>query len=335
MGRRADAEALAELHTILPHASETGEFGPLDDLHRRVAGQDGIGLSARLRIECELEAQRSRTREVAASVRVWENLTRRAAAAGLPATDPTFMSIRSYRAQYIRRRGGPGDRARGAALYEEEYRLRHAALGSDDPRTATAHANLALALRDRGEPGDLALARSMLEKETLNRIRIHGANHPFSWIAQVIFAQTLVRMAEAEKDESERRGLAQEAADVTHALLNSRRRRYGDSDGSTLRAHLVHAHALLVLGQEESAIRELRAVQAAERRSAADLDPGWTDLLLARCLRGVDARTAYVHARRARAAQVALYTAQSRQIEDTDRLIVELAAELGEAQEVS
>ena len=335
MGRHADSEVLAELHTILPHTSETGELGPLEDLHRRVAGHDEIDLSVRLRIECELEAQRSRIREVAASVQTWEDLIHRATAAGLPAADPAFMSIRSYRAQYIRRRGGPGDRALGAAMYEVEYRLRYGALGPDDPQTATAHANLALALRDRGESGDLALARSMLEKETLNRIRIHGANHPFSWIAQVIFAQTLVRTAEVEKDESERHGLAQEAADVTRALLDSRRRRYGDSDGSTLRAHLVHAHALLILGREASAIRELRAVQAAEGQSAGDVDPGWSDLLLARCLRGLDTKAAYVHARRARASQAASYTTHSRQVEDTDRLIVELSAELRDVQEVS
>jgi hypothetical protein len=335
MKRHADAEALAELHTILPYASDTGDLGPLEDLHQRVARKDDVGPSTAFRVECELEAQRSQSREVAISAQVWADMAGRAGEAGLLAIDPTYMSIRSYHAQYVRRRGGPGDRARGAAMYEEEYRLRCAALGPDDPRTATAHANLALALRDRGEPGDLARARAMLEEETLNRFRIYGANHPFSWIAQVIFAQTLVRMAEVADDRNERRDLAQEAADVAHALLDSRRRRYGDSDGSTLRAHVVHAHALLVLGRKESAINELRTVQLAENSSVGDIDPGWTDLLLARCLRELHPRRAFFHARRARASRAALYTAHSRQVEEADRLIAELAAEVDDAQNAS
>jgi hypothetical protein len=335
MKRHADAEALAELHTILPYASDTGDLGPLEDLHQKITCRDDVGPSTRFRVECELEAQRSQSREVAISSRVWANMAHRAAGAGLSAIDPTHMSIRSYHAQYVRRRGGPGDRARGTAMYEEEYRFRCAALGPDDPRTATAHANLALALRERDEPGDLALARAMLEKETLNRFRIYGANHPFSWIAQVIFAQTLVRMAEVAEDESERRDLAQEAADVAHALLDSRRRRYGDSHGSTLRAHLVHAHALLVLGRKESAIKELHAVQVAENSSAGNVDPGWTDLLLARCLRELHPNRAYFHARRGRASQAALYTAQSRQVEEADRLIAELVVEVDDARNAS
>lgn len=320
-----EAELRAELWTVMAHAAETGDLQALERLRATVAGlEPRVHPSLELLIECDLEALRSRSRAVAASVRVWEDLTRRAANT-LAGDDPTLLSIRSLYAQYVRRRGEPGDLERGVRMYHEEWARRLDLLGEDDSRTGVAHANYALALRERGGADDLATALKLLKTEALRRIERYGAAHPFTWKAQVVLAQTQVRAAEGSPEPVGRKQFAEEAAATAKALLDSRRRRYGFSDRSTLNAHLVHAQALLVLGRTDEAVPEIRTVQqAGRRRPGTGLDPGWAELLLARSLAADAPAEALGYAEEALRLRIGYYPESSRQVIEARRLVRDL-----------
>ncbi|MFI0486618.1 hypothetical protein [Actinomadura sp. 9N215] len=312
---------LAEVRTVLAYAAETGDCARLVELAEQTVRNREIGDSVRLSVECDVQALLSWARAFADSAVAWGRLERRAAAL-LPEDDPTLMSIRSMHAQYVRRRGEPGDEELGVLMYQDEWNRRVEHLGRDDPRTGIARTNLALALRERGRPDDVDDALRILEEETLSRVDRHGAGHPFTWRAQIILAQTKVRAAERAPDEETRERHAREALDIAGALLGARRRRYGGSDKSTLNARLVHAQALLVLGRTAEAAAELREVRTIPRRPG--MDPGWPEFLLARALTRDEPTEALTHARKALDLRRRYYPRGSRQVREARDLVREL-----------
>lgn len=316
----AEIRLLAEVRTVLAHAAETGDCARLLELARE-SRSPKIGHSVRLSIECDLQALVSRSRAVAESVPLWRSLENKAAAF-LPEDDPVLMSIRSMHAQYVRRRGEPGDDERGVQMYQDEWTRRVEQLGPDDPRTGIARTNHALALRERGSPGDVDRALSILEKETTRRQNRYGSGHPFTWRAQIVLAQTKVRAAERATDKGKRERHAREALDIAQALLDARRRRYGGSDRSTLNARLVQAQALVVLGRTPEAVAELRAVRRIPRRPG--MEPGWPEFLLARALSPHAPDEALAHARKALQLRERYYPLGSRRVAEARHLVREL-----------
>jgi len=168
---------------------------PLVDLHLMVCDQLGPTSSLALLVEYNLEELRSRSRSVAESARVWEELHARADAV-LDGRDTTLMSIKALHARYVRLSGGPADRDAAVQSYEVEWRRRLAMLGAMAHRTSTAHANFAIALRDHGGWENLRRACRIAREEVAVRQEVWGTDHSFTWIAQAILAQTLLRAAE-------------------------------------------------------------------------------------------------------------------------------------------
>jgi hypothetical protein len=78
--------------------------------------------------------------------------------------------------------------------------------------------------------------------------------------------------------------LVAEGRSLAEAVVAARQDRFGPSSGATLRAQLVRAHAQLLAGEPAAAMAEIRYVLATNRRTGANLDPGWPELLLARAL---------------------------------------------------
>ncbi|MFD0683754.1 hypothetical protein [Actinomadura fibrosa] len=292
-----ETELISELATLVTHVDDTGDPMPLRELLAEARRRSGVRPATVLRVECELEKWLSRDRDAALSAEVWATLARRAAEERVAARDPAYLAIRALHAQYVRRRGRPGDADLAVGLYEREHALRTRLFPPDDPRISTVHANLAMAIRERGRPGDLERALEMLEREAALRTRTHGSGRPFTWIAQLVLAQTLVARAEEAAAADDRRAFAGQAAEHSEHVLAGRRLRFGGSHPATLRAQLVHAHALLLLERGAEAVELLRAHQRQD--PAAAVSPGKSDLLLARALRDADPAAALLHARRA------------------------------------
>ncbi|WP_007515277.1 hypothetical protein [Pseudofrankia saprophytica] len=181
--------------TVLTYTDATADPRPLVGLHEEVRAALGPTGPLALLLEYNVEELRSRTRSVAESARVWAELHARAEAT-LDRHDTTLMSIKALYARYARLSGGPADLDAAAQNYEVEWRRRLAILGAKADRTSTAHANLAIALRDRGGRDDLRRACEIAREEVQVRHAVWGADHSFTWIAQVILAQTLLTVAE-------------------------------------------------------------------------------------------------------------------------------------------
>ncbi|MFC5187894.1 hypothetical protein [Actinomadura harenae] len=277
----AETEFVAELTAVLAYTADTRDVGPLRELTEEAARREDLSKSSWLLAKCELERELCRERDAADAVMVWEGLARHAA--GLPDEDPARLVINTMRAKYVKRRGHPGDPERAAELYRREWERRRRLLPEEDPRLSTARANYAVAVRDRGRPGDIKEALGILEEETKRRVDRFGAHLPFTWIAHVVLAQTLILLAEETDDPEERRRLAAEAADNTHDKLTQRRRRFGWSHAATLRAQVVRAHALVLTGDLTAAIEILDPLVGQEK--AMQIEPGRCDLLLARAHR--------------------------------------------------
>ncbi|RFS82247.1 hypothetical protein D0T12_28860 [Actinomadura spongiicola] len=292
-----DQELRSELCTLVTYVGDTGDPRPLRELLTEADHDSTVGRAVVLQIECELEKWLSRGRDAAVSADVWAGLARRAAAMRLAPDDPAYLTIRMLHAQYVRRRGRPGDLELAVRLYRREWELRTQLFPADDCRISTAHANLALAIRERAAPGDLERALDMLEEETARRMRVHGSDRPFTWIAQLILAQTLIMRAEEAVDPDEVRAAALSAGEHSEAVLTGRRVRFGRSHHATLRAQLVHANALILLGRCADAVGLLGAHQRHD--PSGTTSPGKSDLLLARALKNTEPLRALVHARHA------------------------------------
>ncbi|WP_131741839.1 hypothetical protein [Actinomadura roseirufa] len=285
---RAEAEArlAARNETALHRAETTGDLTRLAGVHASGVRELGPGDPVVLLVECGLEELRSRARPARESAAAWEALRGRAAKVLLD-EDPVLMTIRAHHVRYRRLRGARADLERGVRAYRAEWLWRCARLGEDHQRTRAIRANLALAMRDRGDDGDLPRALRMLEEELEHRLSRYGAAHPFTWVAQLVLAQTVIRALEAG-DPAIASGTVRPAPDAERAVrlaegvVNARRTRFGRADRSTLRAHLVHAHAVLLAGRAADALREVHHIRATARRSGVPLDPGWSELLLAR-----------------------------------------------------
>jgi hypothetical protein len=294
-------------HTVLAYTEATADPWPLVGLHDRIGAALGPADPLALLVEYHVEELRSRTRSVAESARVWADLHARAEAA-LDWHDTTLMGIKALYARYARLSGGPADLDAAAQAYEVEWLRRLAILGPRADRTLTAHANLAIALRDRGGPGDLRRACQIAREEVAVRRDVYGADNAFTWIAQLVLAQTLLRVAERPDQPGEKAAqqrppeadgyppvrlddverprpeLVAEGRALAAQVLSSRRERFGATSDATLRTQLVFAQALLLAGEPVRAAEEIRYVLATNRRVSANLDPGWPELLLARAL---------------------------------------------------
>jgi hypothetical protein len=295
---------------VLTYVDATGDRRPLVSLHRRVSEDLGPASRLALHLEYALEELLSRSRPVAESARVWTDLHARAEAA-LDPQDTALMPIKALHARFTRLSGGPEDRDAAVDSYEIEWRRRLGIFGPQAHRTSTAHANLATALRERGRPADLRRACYIARAELAVRTAAWGADNSFTWIADIVLAQALLRLAElgdearvqaggpeangaagpagyppVEVDDVRRpvADLVAEALDRASRVLTARRERYGQASRPALRAQLVHAHARLLAGQPSAAADEIRHVLATNRRVTAQLDPGWPELLLARAL---------------------------------------------------
>ncbi|MDT3438252.1 hypothetical protein [Pseudofrankia sp. BMG5.37] len=181
--------------TVLTYTDATADPRPLVGLYEEVRRVLGATSTLALLVEYHAEELYSRTRSVAESARVWAQLHARAELA-LDRHDTTLMGIKALHARYARLSGGPADLDTAAQTYEVEWRRRLAILGAKADRTSTAHANLAIALRDRGGRDDLRRACQIAREEVTVRHAVWGADHSFTWIAQLILAQTLLKVAE-------------------------------------------------------------------------------------------------------------------------------------------
>jgi hypothetical protein len=199
----ADPEGREELarrlrgrtQTMLTYAELAADAHPLAALLEEIAEALGPESPLALLVEYRLEELRSRTRSVAESARVWDDLHARADAS-LDPRDTTLMSIKALHARFARLSGGPTDRDTAVQSYEVEWRRRLAILGARAHQTSTAHANLATALRERGGADDLRRACLIARREIAVRLDAWGEDHAFTWIAQAILAQCLLKAAE-------------------------------------------------------------------------------------------------------------------------------------------
>ncbi|MFD0683759.1 hypothetical protein [Actinomadura fibrosa] len=280
----AEARLLARNETALHRAETTGELCRLAAAHAAGAAELGPGNPVVLLVECGLEELRGRTRTVRESVRAWEDLLGRAGKV-LAEDHPVLMSIRTQYIRHRRMRGTRADLDHGVRAYRTEWQWRCERFGEDHQRTRAIRANLALALRDRNGEGDLPDALRLLEDELAHRLGRYGTGHPFTWVGQLVLAQTILRAVE-EDAAGTRAGLpapdAERALRLSQTVVDVRNSRFGRADGATLRAHLVHAHALLTSGRAADATGELHHIRATARRSGVPLEPGWAEVLLAR-----------------------------------------------------
>jgi hypothetical protein len=315
-----EARLSGRLQCLLHRAEQTGRLDALEELHAEAVADPEVSPHVSLFVECCLEGLRSRSRPVDDSVAVWDALRERAGRHLGPA-DTTLMSIRSFQAQYTRRRGRPADLDAGVALYREEWELRRAHLGADDYRTRITRANLGLAIRERARPGDLDEALRILETETGDRLARYSGTHPFTWDVQTVLAQTCVRVAEATGDPGERRRHATRGLELARLVAGQRRRRFGWADAATLRAQLVAAHALLLLGRAAEAVPEIRHVRTAAGVRRVALDPGWPEFLLAAGLAAQGEEAALAMAERALRLRESRYPRAGRQVTEARALV--------------
>jgi hypothetical protein len=311
------------LECLLHRAEQTGRLEALERLHAEAVADPEVSAHVSMFVECGIEALRSRSRPVEDSVPVWDALRARAERALDPA-DTTLMSIRSFQAQYTRRRGRPEDLDAGIAMYRQEWELRREHLGEDDHRTQMTRANLGLAIRERARPGDLAEALRILEQEMSDRLCRYLGTHPFTWDVQTVLAQTYVRAAEADDDPGRCRDHATKGLELARLVAVQRRRRFGWADAATLRAQLVQAHALLLLGRADEAVPEIRHVRTAAGVRQVSLDPGWAEFLLASGLMAQGDAAALRIAERALGLRESHYPRGSRQVTEARALVVAL-----------
>ncbi|RKS77157.1 hypothetical protein BZB76_2532 [Actinomadura pelletieri DSM 43383] len=322
--RDDEAVLAARYETLMHRAEAAGDVSGLETLQADAERELGPTHRIVFLVECGIEDIRSQTRPVLHSVQVWNRLSERAAAVLSP-DDPTLMTIEGFKARHGRRRGRPEDLDAGVEAYRRNWLRRREGLGEDHYRTRTMHANLAVALRERDGEGDLDEALGILREEIAHRTERYGELHPFTWIARLVMAQTLVRAAEKAVRPDERHRYAWEAARVAELLIGRRRFRFGVADLSTLRAHLVHAHALLMLGRADEAIPEIRHVRARAMLTRVPLEPGWPEWLLARAHTAAgEVAEALRWAERSHLQRAAYFPRGGRKGAETRRLLAEL-----------
>ncbi|MGC5321168.1 hypothetical protein ACPXB5_20795 [Micromonospora arida] len=273
----------ARLEVSRHHADVSGDARGLEELLDETRGLLGATDPLAFRIECALEEMRSRDRSTANSADVWERLQQRACAY-LPPHDQTLMRIRSFEAQYIRRRGEDGDVDRGITLYRQELERRARLKGEFAYPTSMTRGNLAYALLARGRPADLREAREILEQEVAHRTTAYGPESDFTGLARGNLGRTLLRLHESgprnsggEEDDLPTRALA-----IADSLKTSRGRRFGRRNNATLSAHLLRAHALLLLGLIDEARTEIRYVRAFVTNRGISIERSWYNELCRR-----------------------------------------------------
>lgn len=274
-----EAELMARLQTILQTAEADGDAGPLDRLHATAAGSPAVRPGIVLLIDSSREEVKGLTRPVAESATAWADLRLRAESALRP-DHLTLAGIRLHEARYVQLCGRPADMDEAVVACQRELDWCHAQLGDDHRQTALSRAQLADALSDRGRAADLSSARAMLSAEAGDRRDRFGPDHPFTWAAQLSLARVLLRSAEADTNGSA--DYAAEARRLTELLASATTSRFGAGHRSALDARILHAHALILLGQAGAAMTEVAYATAVARRVGTVLEPGLAQELLAR-----------------------------------------------------
>ncbi|MGI5243271.1 hypothetical protein [Dactylosporangium sp. CA-139066] len=263
------------------HAEQTGELTPLESLVTKAKRHLGPTDYLTFRIECGLEEVRSRRRAAAASADAWDDLYLRASA-HLNRLDRVLMRIESFHAQYTRRRG---DIEGGIQLYRDALAKRSEALGENTYDTHMTRGNLAFALLDSGEPAYLDEALAILEAEVSYRTTEYGPESEFACRAAGNLGRALVRRYErdvhdgvAEPDT----GSLHRALAIATEQISIRDRRNGRTDAFTSNAHLLRAHALLLLDRRDDARTELKFVAAVVEGRRVPVEQDWLAELTAR-----------------------------------------------------
>ncbi len=316
-----EAQALARMQTLLHRAEASADQHCVSRLSE-LAASSRQSPQVALLAECALEEVRSRARPAAESAAAWLDLRRRAEAC-LSAADPALLRIRVQHARHVRRCGRPQDLREAVRLSEAEWMLSDALFGADDYRTAAARAELAVALGARGRHDDLSKSRVMLAEELRDRRDRYGLSHPFTWGAQLDLAETLVRLAGLPGRQPE---FAARAERLSRIAAWARSERFGADDPGALGAHLLHARALLLLGQRTSAIGEIKYVMAIAARRRTALRPGCAEYLLASALAADSNPAARRTAQRALRLSAAHYPADSQPVRRALHLVDRLTA---------
>ncbi|WP_326561243.1 hypothetical protein [Micromonospora sp. NBC_01796] len=301
----------ARLHTILSQGADPTQLAAL---HRDAADLLGDSDEIMLLVECSLEYALSPERAVADSLAAWLDLRGRALTA-LPEHHPTMLAIRGYYIRWLRRRGEPGDLDLVVQLWQDEVDLRRSPLVGRH-RLGVATADLAGALLDRArwghldphlkrhEPGtDLAEAHRLVTTEMGRRAGSYGVGHACVWQARLILADILcaqVQQGAPTPDPAHVEAAFTEA----DAILRHHWQRHRRHGRAALRAQLVRAEMLTLLGRNRAAEREAR-LAAVLARGYRDLDLGGPLLALAR---------AQSHRDRAEALRTALEALRERRL---------------------
>lgn len=321
-GAEADASTAAALETLMHHVGEGGSPADAERILEIQLGNVPADSAIAFRIQAWLEELRSRRRPAAESAAAWHRLRERAERL-LGADDRVVLNLGALATRYATISGDP--RALDAAVRSwEELAGRRARLhGPDAHLTRMSRVNHAKAIRERDGPGDLALARRLLSAERDAAVADLGADHPFTLTVQAILAYTMIRSIEERPGEASA-GLATDVEVIARSVATKRTRRFGTAAAPTLRALLLHAHALLLAGRSVEAADNVRLVIELAPGVHPSLPAGWAELLLARALADTDRGTALDAARASFRLREKYYPPDSREVLEAARLAEEL-----------
>ncbi|MBE1491933.1 hypothetical protein [Plantactinospora soyae] len=329
---KSAARLHARLHTVL---GQGGDPTQLAVLHRDAAQLLGESHETSLLVECALEHALSPDRPVSDSLAAWLDLRERAGST-LAEHHPTVLAVRDQYIRWLRRRGEPGDLDLVVQLRRDEVELR-ATQPVGPHQLGVAATGYAVALLDRArygsfdpqlkkhEPGtDLAEAYRLVDGEISRRGAGYGSGHESTWQARLLLGDIRcagLRLTPDDPDLSQ----AEPALREADTILRYDWQRHGRHGRSALRAQLVRAEVLTVLGRDRAAEREARLASVLARRYS-DLDLGRPLLVLAQAQAHRDAVAALRTARAAVRERRLRYPPAGHRLVEAERLVQTLSA---------
>ncbi|MBO3750639.1 hypothetical protein J5X84_31565 [Streptosporangiaceae bacterium NEAU-GS5] len=300
----------AELITLL--AAGATDFQALyDEAVQRLGARSGLTLH----IACKQQQVASWTRPVRGSVAAWGGLLRTTNRALDPA-DPVRMEVVSRYGRWLGRRGLPGDLDIAVRYHTKELR-RRVAMRATPHWIGVARMDLAWALVERARlgrfdpvaepPADgeaLLLALELATDEVTRRTAEFGPDDLGTWPACEVRAAALITAACARSAQAPIDGDVEEALRAIEPFAAGRA---VNGESRLLRARLLQAEALLLLGHQQAAEQVARLAlalhEARPGRWRGGIDPGRPWLTWARTLAPAgraDARAAAAKALEAR-----------------------------------